>query len=89
MKLPLLWQIRADVRATTCRYMRGPQLSAHQDGMVEGFEGALRSSGCLWRLFWTSFGVFLQKVSIIPYTTYSYSQLITPAAGTAGQAATL
>lgn len=41
--------------------------------MVEGFKGALRSSGRLWRLFWTSFGVFLQKVSIIPYTTYSYS----------------
>ena len=73
IKLPPLYQIHAEVRGNTYGYMRGPQLKAHQDGMVEGFKGALRSSGCLWRLFWTSFGVFLQKVSVIPYTTYSYS----------------
>ena len=68
-----LCQIHAEVRGYECRYMQGPQHNAHQDGMVEGFKGALRSSGCLWRLFWTSFGVFLQKVSVVPYTTYSYS----------------
>ena len=73
MKLPPLCQIHAEVRAVICRYIRGAQLNAHQDGLVEGFKGALRSSGCLWRLFWTSLGVFLQKVSVIPYTTYSYS----------------